>query len=94
MLLDDKTAVIYGGGGSIGGAVARAFAREGARVFLAGRTSTTVARDANVTRSMASSIHALPPAGDLSLFTRRGARRSSLGGPPSRGEERPRTQSD
>jgi NAD(P)-dependent dehydrogenase (short-subunit alcohol dehydrogenase family) len=38
MLLNDKHAVIYGGGGSIGGAVARAFAREGARVFLAGRT--------------------------------------------------------
>jgi 3-oxoacyl-[acyl-carrier protein] reductase len=30
--------VVYGGGGSIGGAAARAFAREGARVFLAGRT--------------------------------------------------------
>src|SRR4029077_7355990 len=38
MLLEDKNAVIYGAGGSIGGAVARAFAREGARVFLAGRT--------------------------------------------------------
>jgi 3-oxoacyl-[acyl-carrier protein] reductase len=38
MLLEGKTAVIYGGGGSIGGAVARAFAREGATVFLAGRT--------------------------------------------------------
>jgi NAD(P)-dependent dehydrogenase (short-subunit alcohol dehydrogenase family) len=38
MLLEDKTAVIYGGGGAIGGAVARAFAREGATVFLAGRT--------------------------------------------------------
>jgi 3-oxoacyl-[acyl-carrier protein] reductase len=38
MLLEDKTAVIYGGGGAIGGAAARAFAREGARVFLAGRT--------------------------------------------------------
>jgi 3-oxoacyl-[acyl-carrier protein] reductase len=38
VLLEDKTAVIYGGGGSIGGAVARAFAREGASVFLAGRT--------------------------------------------------------
>ena len=37
MLLQGKSAVIYGGGGSIGGAVARAFAREGARVFLAGR---------------------------------------------------------
>ena len=38
MLLEGKTAVIYGGGGAIGSAVARAFAREGARVFLAGRT--------------------------------------------------------
>ncbi|SER27779.1 SDR family NAD(P)-dependent oxidoreductase [Lentzea albida] len=38
MLLENKTAVIYGGGGSIGGAMADAFAAEGARVFLAGRT--------------------------------------------------------
>jgi NAD(P)-dependent dehydrogenase (short-subunit alcohol dehydrogenase family) len=38
VLLENKNAVIYGGGGSVGGAVARAFAREGARVFLAGRT--------------------------------------------------------
>lgn len=38
MLLENKNAVIYGAGGSIGGAVARAFAREGARVHLAGRT--------------------------------------------------------
>jgi 3-oxoacyl-[acyl-carrier protein] reductase len=38
MLLANKKAVIYGGGGAIGGAVARAFAREGAKVFLAGRS--------------------------------------------------------
>ncbi len=38
MLLEDKNAVIHGGGGTIGGAVARAFAREGAHVHLAGRT--------------------------------------------------------
>jgi 3-oxoacyl-[acyl-carrier protein] reductase len=38
MLLEGKSAVIYGGGGAIGGAVARAFAREGARLFLVGRT--------------------------------------------------------
>jgi 3-oxoacyl-[acyl-carrier protein] reductase len=38
MLLEHKNAVIYGAGGAIGGAVARAFAREGARLFLAGRT--------------------------------------------------------
>lgn len=36
-MLTDKVAVIYGAGGGIGGAVARAFAREGARVFLTGR---------------------------------------------------------
>jgi 3-oxoacyl-[acyl-carrier protein] reductase len=42
MLLADKNAVIYGGGGAIGGAVARAFAREGAQVFLAGRTLATL----------------------------------------------------
>ncbi|MFC0111828.1 SDR family NAD(P)-dependent oxidoreductase [Kibdelosporangium aridum] len=38
MMLENKTAVIYGGGGSIGGAMASAFAAEGARVFLTGRT--------------------------------------------------------
>jgi 3-oxoacyl-[acyl-carrier protein] reductase len=38
MLLGNRNAVIYGGGGSIGSAIARAFAREGAKVFLAGRT--------------------------------------------------------
>ncbi len=38
MLLENKAAVIYGGGGKAGGAVARAFAREGARVSLAART--------------------------------------------------------
>ncbi len=38
MLLENKNAIVYGAAGVIGGAVARAFAREGARVFLAGRT--------------------------------------------------------
>lgn len=37
MLLEDKVAVVYGAGGAIGGAVARTFAREGARVFVTGR---------------------------------------------------------
>ena len=36
-MLKDKVAVIYGAGGAIGGAVARAFAREGANLFLTGR---------------------------------------------------------
>lgn len=38
MLLENSVAVIHGGGGSIGAAAARAFAREGARLFLAGRS--------------------------------------------------------
>lgn len=38
MLLEGKNAVIYGAGGAIGGAVATAFAREGATVHLTGRT--------------------------------------------------------
>jgi NAD(P)-dependent dehydrogenase (short-subunit alcohol dehydrogenase family) len=35
MLLSAKTAVIFGAGGAVGGAVAKAFAREGARVCQA-----------------------------------------------------------
>ncbi|MBC8091471.1 MAG: SDR family oxidoreductase [Pseudonocardia sp.] len=38
MLLEGKSAVVYGAGGSMGGAISRAFAREGAKVFLAGRS--------------------------------------------------------
>ena len=47
MLLKDKVAVVYGGGGAIGGAAARAFAREGAHVFLAGRTRERLQRVAD-----------------------------------------------
>ena len=42
MTLRDKVAVIYGGGGAIGGAVARAFASDGARVFVTGRGRASV----------------------------------------------------
>ena len=42
MLLDHKTAIVYGAGGAIGSAVARAYAREGAGVHLAGRTVATL----------------------------------------------------
>jgi 3-oxoacyl-[acyl-carrier protein] reductase len=41
-LLEGRNAIVYGGGGSIGGAVARAFAREGATVHLAGRTQASL----------------------------------------------------
>jgi 3-oxoacyl-[acyl-carrier protein] reductase len=51
LLLQGKTAVIYGGGGSIGGAVARAFGREGATVHLAGRTQATLDEVAEEIRS-------------------------------------------
>jgi 3-oxoacyl-[acyl-carrier protein] reductase len=51
VLLEDRNAVIYGGGGSIGGAVARAFAREGATVFLAGRTRSKLEAVADEIRS-------------------------------------------
>ena len=38
MVLKDRTAIVYGGGGAIGSTVARAFAQAGANVFLAGRS--------------------------------------------------------
>ena len=42
MLLENKTAIVYGAAGSIGSAVARAYAREGAKVHLVGRTGLTL----------------------------------------------------
>jgi len=47
-MLENKIALIHGAGGAIGSAVARTFARQGAKVFLAGRTLErldAVARD-------------------------------------------------
>jgi NAD(P)-dependent dehydrogenase (short-subunit alcohol dehydrogenase family) len=41
-LLEGKTAIIYGGGGGIGGGVARVFGREGANVWIVGRTRKTL----------------------------------------------------
>jgi NAD(P)-dependent dehydrogenase (short-subunit alcohol dehydrogenase family) len=42
VVLEGKNAVLYGGGGRVGSAVAEAFAREGARVHLTGRTSESL----------------------------------------------------
>jgi 3-oxoacyl-[acyl-carrier protein] reductase len=50
MLLDNKNAVIYGAGGSVGGAVAETFAPEGARVFLTGRTQAALDARAEAVR--------------------------------------------
>ena len=54
MLMVGKSAVIYGAAGSVGRAVARAFAREGAAVFLAGRTLASLEAVAEEIRQEAS----------------------------------------
>src|ERR1700733_5831959 len=41
-ILRNRNAVIYGGGGSLGSIIARAIAKEGAHVFLAGRRLSAV----------------------------------------------------
>jgi NAD(P)-dependent dehydrogenase (short-subunit alcohol dehydrogenase family) len=46
MMLSGKVAVVYGAGGSVGAAVARAFAAEGATVVLAGRARASLERTA------------------------------------------------
>ncbi|MFC4553994.1 SDR family NAD(P)-dependent oxidoreductase [Georgenia faecalis] len=46
MLLEGKTAIIYGGSGAIGSATAGVFAREGARVHLVGQTEERLRRTA------------------------------------------------
>ena len=51
MLLENKNAVIYGAGGSIGSAVARAFARQGAKVYIAGLTVESLEEVAQEIRS-------------------------------------------
>ncbi|MEJ7587278.1 MAG: SDR family oxidoreductase [Ferruginibacter sp.] len=47
MILQNKNAVIYGAGGSLGGAVAKALAAAGAKVFLTGRNLASVQRCAD-----------------------------------------------
>lgn len=57
MLLQDKNAIIYGGG-PISGAVAQAFARKGASVFLAGRNPTKLEAIAEAIRAAGGQIEA------------------------------------
>jgi 3-oxoacyl-[acyl-carrier protein] reductase len=47
MLLENQTALIYGAAGAVGGAIAHAFAQDGASVYLAGRTRATLERVAS-----------------------------------------------
>jgi NAD(P)-dependent dehydrogenase (short-subunit alcohol dehydrogenase family) len=47
MLLRNKNAVVYGAGGSLGGAVAKALAASGAHVFLTGRRRGTLQKTAD-----------------------------------------------
>ena len=64
-MLDDKVAVVYGAGGAIGSAVARAFATEGARVFLTGRLAApvdAVAREIVAAKARATALPIAPPA--------------------------------
>lgn len=57
MLLSGKTAVIYGAGGSLGGAIAQAFAREGAFVHLTGRNAASVNQTAEAIRKAGHQCH-------------------------------------
>ena len=45
--LQGKNAIIYGAGGSLGSAVAKALAKAGAKLFLTGRTLSNVQKVAN-----------------------------------------------
>ncbi|HYR49532.1 MAG TPA: SDR family oxidoreductase, partial [Candidatus Eisenbacteria bacterium] len=56
-LLEGKNAIVYGGGGGIGSGVARTFAREGATVFLAGRTKATLQKVAAEITSSGGKAH-------------------------------------
>src|SRR3954465_8418955 len=59
MILHDKVAVIYGAGGAIGGAVARAFASEGATLYLTGHPRAGVEALAQATGGFAAEVDAL-----------------------------------
>jgi NAD(P)-dependent dehydrogenase (short-subunit alcohol dehydrogenase family) len=56
-LLKDKTAIVYGAAGPVGAAVASAFAREGARVALTGRSPGTLAEVAERIRDAGGNVH-------------------------------------
>jgi 3-oxoacyl-[acyl-carrier protein] reductase len=61
MQLENRNAIVYGAGGGIGSAVSTAFAREGARVFLVGRTREPLER-------VAKEIHSGGGRADIAVF--------------------------
>jgi|SRR5215212_556536 len=63
--LDDRVALIGGGGGAIGGAIAEAFAGVGAKVVVAGRRQETL--DKTVTRIEAAGSEGVAVVGDATV---------------------------
>src|SRR5579884_4135657 len=59
-ILQGKNAVVFGAGGSIGAAVAKEFAAEGAEVFLAGRTKSSLEATAAAIVAAGGRAHAAP----------------------------------
>ena len=57
MLLKNRTAIVHGGSGAVGSAVARAYAREGAEVHLTGRTRATLDEVAHRIRDDGGAAH-------------------------------------
>jgi 3-oxoacyl-[acyl-carrier protein] reductase len=57
MLLRTKTAIVYGAAGAVGSAVAQAYARGGAEVHLAGRTTADLERVAERIRDDGGAAH-------------------------------------
>jgi 3-oxoacyl-[acyl-carrier protein] reductase len=57
-ILQGKRAVVFGAGGSIGAAVAKEFAAEGAELFLAGRTGSNVEQVARQIKADGGIAHA------------------------------------
>lgn len=74
MILQGKTAIIYGGAGALGGAAARTFAAEGAHVFLAGRTASRLEAAAReITPAGGRADHAVVDAMDEAAVERHAA---------------------
>jgi 3-oxoacyl-[acyl-carrier protein] reductase len=81
MLLENKTALVYGAAGAIGSAVARAYAREGATVHLAGRTVATLEAVAERIRGDAGAAYVTPvDVLDLAAVERHAAAVADAGG--------------